>query len=378
MVIFVGDRESGYFVEEVARVYMKEEVAYIDENINIDEQVSSILQYGTCSYMVFDVTQYQNTAEHLIETINNLKKTQNAKVVIFAPGFSMQSEIIIWAKSKGICYIITEVSFLEQKETFLQCTNGYYDVARLKETPTIPEEQIAKQQEKKAKAAFDGKFIAVAGTCHRIGTTTQAIQIVKYLMMNGFKACYIQMNASGFCECIENVYELNFVDPDLGLLQCENIDFFYKQEKLSEILQMDYDYYVYDYGVYTEPEFNKVSFLEKNLRIFVTGSFATEIVDTERLIKNESYADVLYIFSFVPDSEKADIKDFFQDVATKIYFSDEIRDPFTLSSTEVYETIIPIMGSDKSATKKNKFLFKEELLNGKTIKSILGRNRANG
>ena len=67
----------------------------------------------------------------------------------------------------------------------------------------------------------------------------------------------------------------------------------------QEIFRQDYDYFVFDYGAYSERGFNKTSFLEKDIRIFVAGSKAAEMKYTQDVLRNEYYTDVRYLFNFI-------------------------------------------------------------------------------
>lgn len=371
MIIFVGSEEKGFFVEDVGKVRLHEETAYVRAASYIETQVNDILAYGQCSYLVFDIEQYHNKPEELAEEIVKLKNTNNAEIVILAPGYSMKSEVIIHLKEKGVKYFITEVVFAEQKDIFEKCINGYYEKNNLAEESKIDVEREIKE-EKKVK--FQGKFVGVAGACHRIGTTTQALQITKYFIAKGYKACYIQMNESSFWRDVCAWYNCSFIDPELGLIQFQNVDIFYRQERLPDVLRLDYDYFVYDFGVYTDSGFNKLSFLEKHTRIVVTGSFPTEMSYTKRVLENDFYKDVSYIFSFIEEKEQ---KELISQLGGEfqIFFAEEVRDPFILKDMSLYEKIIPlkegkILVKKKRGTKR-KEKKKDEKYGG--IKEVLGR-----
>ena len=78
------------------------------------------------------------------------------------------------------------------------------------------------------------------------------------------------MNPNGFVQAHEQNFEC-IHDAQLGKVQYQDVDLYYKQEHLVEILSMDYDYYIYDYGTYQDRDFNKTSFLEKDLKDFRDG-----------------------------------------------------------------------------------------------------------
>ena len=137
-----------------------------------------------------------------------------------------------------------------------------------------------------------------------------------------------------------------------GLTTYQSVDMYYKAERLKEIQDKDYEYIVYDYGVYNEHDFNKVSFLEKDIQIFVVGSKPDEFGRTYDLIKSNFYNDVFYIFNFTAETEKKDIKELMEDKADKTFFADESKDPFTFGNSGIYKEMIPI--ENKSEEKKEK------------------------
>lgn len=79
--------------------------------------------------------------------------------------------------ARKVKYFITEATLSEQKDTFEKCINGYYEKNNMSNASPI---DVEEEQKKQKEQTFQGKYISVAGSCHRIGTTTQALQIVKY------------------------------------------------------------------------------------------------------------------------------------------------------------------------------------------------------
>lgn len=367
MVIFIGNIGRGFFVEDAAKARLQEETKIIPENMHIEEQVNDILALGTCSWMVFDILQYTDTADLIAYQIKCIQNTNGAKVIALVPGYSMKSEIVLQLQQQGINYFITDVTVSDQKDTFEKCVLGYYD----SNTIVSKVDQEIDMRKKEIKV-FDGKFIGVAGSCSRIGTTSQALQIVKYLISNGFKVCYIQMNSTSFVEKLYRWYECEFYDESLGMVQYQNVDMFFKKEKISEVLNLGYDYYVYDYGVYTNPDFDKTSFMEKNIRIFVVGSFPSEMEYTEKLLNSSFYKDSIFLFSMVPENEKEELLNSVGEIKDATFFSEEVKDPFVLTNPGLYEEMLPI--SKKSGeidtnrnSKKKRGLVKRKKENDKPI-----------
>ena len=266
-----------------------------------------------------------------------VKEAVNTKIIIYAVAFSPKSELLSGLYSRGIRNYIFSEMLSDKKKDLTNCINGFYEQWGYESLGIYFEGKDEEQTEKLTKKE-KVKTIGVAGAVRRMGTTTQALQIVKYLKFNGYKAAYFEMNNHGFVKAVREFYQ--------------NVDMYYKAERLKEVQDKDYEYIVYDYGVYSEHDFNKVSFLEKDIQIFVVGSKPDEFEKTYDLIKSNFYNDVFYVFNFTAETEKKDIKELMEDKADKTFFADESKDPFTFGNSGIYKEMIPI--ENKSEEKKEK------------------------
>jgi hypothetical protein len=137
---------------------------------------------------------------------------------------------------------------------------------------------------------------------------------------------------------------------------------FCRTDRLQEVLNLDYDYLVFDYGVAGENGFNKISFLEKEQQIFVVGSKpGGEFEKTYDVIKNNFYNNVFYIYNFVAEGEQEDIKELMGEKAGVTFFAAEARDPFVFSGDmKTYGSILSLeeeKDRESKPAKKKKRLF---------------------
>lgn len=323
-----------------------------DTDIHIVNQISEIMNYKeNCEYLVVDVEQYADDADAIIDSIMKVKEAVNTKIIIYAVAFSPKSELLSGLYARGIRNYIFSEMLSDKKKDLTNCINGFYEQWGYESLGIYFEGEDEEQTEKLTKKE-KVKTIGVAGAVRRMGTTTQALQIVKYLKFNGYKAAYFEMNNHGFVKAVREFYEDSQYDEMEGLTEYQNVDMYYKAERLKEVQDKDYEYIVYDYGVYSEHDFNKVSFLEKDIQIFVVGSKPDEFEKTYDLIKSNFYNDVFYVFNFTSDAEKKDIKELMEDKADKTFFADESKDPFTFGNSKIYSEMIPI--ENKSEEKKEK------------------------
>lgn len=376
LIIFIGSNTNGYFAEEVAKIRGFDYVN-IPAKGYIKEQTNDILFAAggnKCEYLIYDVEQYIDSAETIADEILSVSKTINAKPIIYAPSFIPESAMARAMVDRDIKSFVLSGSPTDLKDQLEKNMTGFFDSNERKEI-----EQILQMQEEEKLRVQSFTTIGVAGACHRIGTTTQALQLVKYLQLKGYKVCLIELNSNkyidkdvtkrsslyiSFVEKIKSWFAADKVDEELGMISCFGIDMYYKQDKIPDVLKKGYDYYVYDYGVYTEKDFNKTSFIRENLKLFVVGSAPTELDYTQEIAQNISYADAKLVFSLVAADEQEDILMLMNKIkignsaegnGKRTYFADYTPDPFSFSNLKLYEKLLPVEDiSEGSEDKKKK------------------------
>ena len=352
MILFVGSEEKGYFVKEVAKK-RGWDMEYVHAKLHIQEQVSEILSKQYVDYVVYDVSQYESSADEIADEIVKIKKANNAKPIIFAEGYSKEMLVIRRLIFSGVTAFIFDSFLADKIQTLEMCLDG------TNEEFVNEEEEVTQESEPESSTA---RTIAIAGGIKRIGTTTQALQFVKYLMYKGYRACYIQMNSHKWVEELKEAYMDVIVEEEIGKVVYKDVDMFYNQDKIKEILKLGYDFYVNDYGVYSEWDFNKVSFLEKEIQVFVVGTKPGEFLKTYELIENNFYNNVYYIFSFIPDTdaEHEDTLELMQGREHMTFFAPECREPFTFTGNELYENILPVESVVVEEVQKKRFFWKKK------------------
>lgn len=202
--------------------------------------------------------------------------------------------------------------------------------------------------------------ISVAGCCNRIGTTTQALQIIKYLQFLGHKAAYIQLNDSEYVQKAAGLYSAEDIDRSLGRVTLNGTDLYSKPDQIAEIRGMGYEYLVYDFGSFSSKSFNLIQFLEKDIRIIVGGDSPHELgamqdVFRSPILQNSTY----YIFSFVHENDFQEIRGLMEDKADMTFFAKYTPDPFvyTSDSNDLYDKIIGATNTVEPQKKKGMFAF---------------------
>lgn len=345
MILFIGSTERGYFAEEVAQKKQMN-IHYVPAETRIEQQKREILSYQNVEYMIIDVSQYYDRSDELVSQIEKIQKTNNAIIIIYGSGFSLKSKLMIDFYKIGVRNYILGSTLTDQKEQLELCLSGYYDVNGLEELETI----TLQEQKEEQRLQNECTLIGVAGSMSRIGTTTQAIQIVKYLLYMGYKAAYVEMNDTGYVQALSEIYVDYEEDEDIGDLEYMNVHHFYRQDRISEILKKDFDYFVYDFGVIGTENFNKTSFLEKDIKILILGSKPSEFYLSRKIVQNEFYSgDAIFLYNFAPEGDKADILESMEPMNDRTFFPGYSPEPYelVLSNIDIYEKIIPVEGQRK-------------------------------
>lgn len=356
MIIFVGSRERGFFVEEEVKKQGMN-LAYINANTDIKKQTNQILNESasdSCKFLVIDIEQYANDAKEIADEITRIVKVNNAKPIIYAPGYSGSSVVVTTLLSYSITNFIFAVSLTRIKDQLEKCMNGYFDANGIEELKDVPLQTEDEEIEELRRTGVI-TTISVAGTMARIGTTTQALQIVKYLMFNGYKVAYIEMNRTGYTKVLAEYFESE-VDEELSKVTIENTDMFYDPGKISEILKLRYDYYVYDFGVFEDTDYNKNWYLEKDIKVMVGGTKANEIIKTTEILGNTFYSDVYYLMSFIDEAEKNDVLELMKEKAERTFFPVYTPNPFSYGNSDIYQKFLNVENKNpENVTKKGIF-----------------------
>lgn len=168
------------------------------------------------------------------------------------------------------------------------------------------------------------KTVGVAGSLCRMGTTTQAIQLVKYLKLMGYAAAYIEMNSNYYINDLISYYEVKKTEDCVIF---EGVEL-YKREKLLAANRKDYDYLIKDYGYVGSEDFEIVSYTEQDIRIITCGSKPSELSAVETVLRNSVFEDMKFVFSFVPKDDRTAIKEMMEDYAQQTFFVEYVPDPF--------------------------------------------------
>lgn len=347
MILFVGTQNKGYYLQEMN---ITEEIVYtgfISDIQNLPEKALET-DYDT---IILSAEMFIARPEDIVIVINKIRNVSRANLIIFAPGYDMRSKLLSAFLKNGYTNFITSPTLSGQKLETQDCLSNKNNTLKESIMPENLEPEITITKNKVYKT------VGVIGSQKRIGTTTQAIQIVKYLNFIGYKACYVELNNCRYLNLLENLYSDAISDAELNKITYSGVDMF-RSDNLSNILSLGYDYYVYDFG--TIDEANLISFEEKNIHILVCGSSPSEMnFSSSAIRKLYRSSNLHYIFNFVSPADYNDIKELMESRAKRTHFSLLINDAFSFlsESKTTYNTIFNLVEQTPIETSNKKWSF---------------------
>lgn len=365
-IIFVGNKLNGAFVEDVCKV-RKYNYLNVPEKGNIKEQFNDlmfIVKDIKCEYIIFDIEQYFNEPAEIVDRIIKMQKLIDGEAVIYMPGFLPDSLLARTLHAEGLNKIIVSGTLTDMKDQLEKILGGFYDTFKREEIKKVEE---IKEEEKKFFDSFT--TIGVCGSMNRIGTTTQAMQIVRYLQSKNKKACYISLNNNEFIKQVGAWY--NSDEEAKDKTSYKGLDMFY-QLNVNEAANLGYEYFVYDYGDYSASTFNRELFLREDVKIICSGTKANEIGSLFKIAQSIYYKDAIIVLSFVPEAEKSKVLEIMDSIkiegvkysnSKRTFFASEQNDYFSFDDDSIYDEILKIEDEEIMAKPKKK-IFKWRKKNG--------------
>lgn len=198
--------------------------------------------------------------------------------------------------------------------------------------------------------------VAVAGASPRIGTTTQALQLLLYLRAKDYSCAYLDMCGSGKMEQLLDIYEsCDRINGHEFTIQGQHI---ITNGKLLMQARSEYDYVICDYGFYKDI-LEPVSFWEKDIKVLVAGTKPWESAQLPAVFEDDD-GSLRYIFSFVPSADETSVREQMAESADKTCFAPYAPDYFSYSGAdEIYSALVDCPGPSPAQTKEKglRFLF---------------------
>ena len=194
------------------------------------------------------------------------------------------------------------------------------------------ESKMLSIQKENLKAA---KTIAVAGAGERIGTTTQALQMLLFLRAHNRKAALIEMHENPCLSSYAQVYSDAVLEKDSCIINGSRL---YFSKKALPTIQKEFDFLVLDYGVYRNCAVQELA--DSDAAIIVCGIKPWEAEEINYTFRenNEKYH---YLFSFVPQNDQENVTAQMEEFSQRTFFAPYSPDMFQYNGNdELYKALL--------------------------------------
>ena len=269
--------------------------------------------------IILDLPYLRTAVSGFSEGLTILRKSYKGTVIIYAPNTDYTDEMLKLCYANGFTKVIRDYLSAGVKRRLIEYLS--------KQEPPKPEQPIVEQNREDTIGV--SKKIGVIGIMPRIGTTTQAVQLVKTLVSLEKSVCYVQENDSTFLDSLELFFSEVQKDSANGRLVYHDL-LFYKDRNYA--YSKDYDYMVTDYG-FASSEQLPTDFYSNDIRIVVCGGNAEEVA-TLTTLSHQLYRDesIIYIFSFIDPDDRPEVLDLMGDRREMVHFA-----PYTPDCFRSYE-----------------------------------------
>ncbi len=143
MVILVGNKLRLGGLVDVIKQRLDGEVFYIAESTSIKNQENDILAINNAEYVIYDIDQYFDDSEELIDTIRKIQRTNSATPILYVQTDNPKNEIIKEAVARQIKNFINESRSLgDQKDQLEKIISGFYEANGRDDVEAVEKEVV--------------------------------------------------------------------------------------------------------------------------------------------------------------------------------------------------------------------------------------------
>lgn len=359
------------FIEDVCKKQNISLLARFINEYNLESFLQSELKnLNNIEYLIIDYNSIKNNTKEndIVIALSRIRKMYDIRIIFIFEGARKGNILLGKIFNLGIYNIITATNDILFKEelkktltekgmTFANAVKYQLDknVFAINNTTNVIKETYIKVKQVVT--------IGVCSTERHLGATTQAINITKYLSeLLNIRACYVENNNHHSIIEIYNASnkeEIMYYES-IGKLEYEGIEMF-MQTNIGEIMNNNYDFYVFDFGAMEEMTDNDLNnFLTKDIKFVVSGTKSWELRKLfEAFEKIGNDKSVNFIFNFTEKEKRDFFKENMGDYRDNTFFSDYIENPFVIGNRIYWEKIFNpfILSSNlRKASKKKSWL----------------------
>lgn len=367
-VLYIGNSETYNIFSDVAEQTETKIVPYYAVSRTKEEIVNAAIS-GVYAMIILNIAEIVVAVDSIVDIIKTIQASTKTRFVVMASGYSKRSSVVVAAAKAGVNYFMLNEDATGLKETYINTMAGIKNVNQIVDSVLISDGalQDAKGNIVSAAERFSSISVGIAGCIDRIGVTSVAIQLIKFFLSVGKTACLIDNSDTGYVELCREYYGVDNEDEEMHRITIEGVDMYYNvtAEILQRIELKNYNFMIYDIGNISDLPQKQTDFLKKKYRLLVTGDKPNEMKAFDMLIQNIYRTHIVYLYNFVPQSDREYILEDIKKQKQECYFVPFYDECFSLSSESVpiFQSIFseelpkPQSQENEQQKKKKKLLF---------------------
>ncbi|EKQ55174.1 MULTISPECIES: hypothetical protein [unclassified Clostridium] len=254
------------------------------------------------SYFAIDLKALKDTENEIIEAITAFKAMYDSRIIIFAEGLKREDEIISRLIEEKIYNVIISKEIQEIKDEILKCLSNIGKTEEDWNIKGIHENQYTFN--------YKNIKIAVAGVSSRVGTTTTAFNMARFLFNIGAKVSYTEANDSDHLKEIAAYYEFLKIE---NYYRYKGVEYYPNKQFPNDV-----NYQIFDLGSLNKG--NIAIFKSCNIKILCSGSKPYELIETYETTNSVKDFNYNILFTSVSNEENFKIRKSFVNRKDNIHF----------------------------------------------------------
>ena len=295
-----------------------DEVEVVEENDDI-EIIEEVLEFVDADFAVINTMLSTEKSLHFVQRAQQMR----VKVICIVTDLNVDKKLILSLAGCGVMAFI-QINELYRIPEYLEAYPEQFDYQLLQDSIEVDRTAGAKSAMQKRKTT-----VAVLGIMPRIGTTTHALSLAKYLNDRGYKTAYIELNGSDYIRQLAATYIAAVDDVAEGKVTYEGLDMYYNPGSVPKALRMPYLFYIYDFGdIHELKSREQITWLEKDIKVLVAGTKPNEIDQLQYAVQQVYNQNTKYLFNFCSTDEQQDVEARMGSRSDVTYFATWLPDPF--------------------------------------------------
>lgn len=347
MILFLGDYEHQYYIEEAAE-RLGETIQSSGQNLyHADSLSDACMSHDGCDTIVVNIEAMTDIPQDIGDALEAVQEETGALLVIMDIGAPVSSGVIGYLHRRGFHNFITSSALGNAKEQAWKALNNEDSISEDSSsgssshsadsnspsgTSEVPADGDPEEEQEEPSDTDRPRLISVSGCSKRVGTTTLAIQSAVFLQTFNKKVGVWEDNQTGWLHGMADLKHWEYTNSEQGLFRYRDVALYDDKRTLSDFTEPEFDTVIADCGSIRSSEFDRDTFLTSDVQIVTFGCKPGEGMDLAKALAKSNVPSMYYLCLSAPEHEHVDIMTSFGKAQSHVFFVPWIPDPFDYNS----------------------------------------------